>query len=339
VRQQLAVLLAKGGYEVVYWQPSPFFSRWNKRKRVSFRGVEVDVISYPFIFRFNSLGLVYFLNVFLFWLANRLSSFSFHGTSILFVPHVISVFRKNSYLAFINDDFSLMAHPVFRASIRARYLRLASQAKLCFFSSRRLLNKYDSEGKVFYPWSWSEEICSDEVVLNSIPNRNRIVYWGTVGRHVNFTELEMLAETITELGLDLRVELYGAVEPTCSNVVADLEYRYSCFSYEGMCDFSEIKPETILVGLELLRKDFDFVEKIEFPNKAPRFLSRGIPVFYSGCNLVERGGFRAFGCSYDFIEKIQNKEDYSKLSLMAVKMARDESERQRMECLVEVFGS
>lgn len=295
IRQQLADLLAED-YDVVYCQPNNLPAK--PASNISYR-------KFDFICRFSSLPFVNFVN------AYRLKMFIRDNVEkedviINFLPDIGLInLAEYKVISFLNDDFASMAPSLTKRWLEYLTQRMIDQSRHALFSSKRLLEKYarTTPSDVFYPWA---TVVPDETKLGV--KRNRIVFWGYIGQHLDFDKVKELLAYITNHDLDYSVEFFGPVEPSVDHLLNSLKSRYSKFEFYPPCGFEELKPESIAFALELIKPGKKFGSFVEVPNKAPNFIVHGIPLIYSGLDLPKESYF----IYIDFLQSLLNCNESDK---------------------------
>lgn len=295
IRQQLADLLAED-YDVVYCQPNILPAKYSPN---------ISYMKFDFINRFSSIPFVNVVNAF------RLRKFIRENVTaddiiINFMPELGLInLKQHKLISFLNDDFASMAPSLTKGWLEYLTQRMIDQSRHALFSSKRLLEKYakTTPADVFYPWA---TVVPDETKLDV--KRNRIVFWGYIGQHLDFDKVEELLAYITKHDLDYSIEFFGPVEPSVNDVLNSLQSRYSKFEFYPPCGFEELKPESIAFALELIKPGKKFGSFIEVPNKAPNFIVHGIPLVYSGIDLPKESYFICL----DFLQSLLNSSESDK---------------------------
>jgi hypothetical protein len=293
IRQQLADLLAED-YDIIYCQPNNFPVK--PATNISYR-------KFYFINRFSSIPFVNVLNAYILRSFIR-KNVKIEDIIINFMPELGLInLAKYKVISFLNDDFASMAPSLTQKWLEYLTYRMINQSRHALFSSKRLLEKYAKTipSDVFYPWA---TVVPDETKL--AVKRNRIVFWGYIGQHLDFEKVEELLVYIRKHDLDYFIEFFGPVEPKVSKLLSNLHFRYSKFKFYPPCSFEELKPESIAFALVLIKPGKKFASFGEVPNKTPNFIVHGIPLAYSGINPKSEIFFFEFQLNkklFEFSEK------------------------------------
>ena len=204
-----------------------------------------------------------------------------------------------------------------------QYQRLVNQADGTFFSSHRIAKNYGKEATVIYPWTYKNNIKDVDEVKQTIKRRNRILFWGPVGRHVDLDKSEAICMENERLKCGYKIEICGPIGRGMKKHILHLEKNYSCFAYATSKTFPALEPSSVAAALQVINPlNSEFANMIEVPNKIPNFLAYGIPVFYSGCNLISlEGGVIQLRSPYEFLIDISNEAVYLRYCIDALKSA------------------
>lgn len=277
LRQQIAMLVA-AKHSVIYHEP--IRSNSNTREKIP----NISFKSFFFIEKFASLPPIWAINSLLlyFYFKNSLSK---NDVLINFLPEAAIIPKQLNIniISVINDDFALMAPKITARWVVFLLKKMASTSTATLYVSKKLKEKYPSKnGHIFYPWSDKIEGINEY----SSSKRNIILYWGFISSHLNFLEIEDMCRQITNSNSNLEIHLIG---PTCiksEKIIGNLTSKYNCIKYYSPRNLESINTESVLFGIELLSSNFKNSNVVEMPNKAPRLISYGIPLVYSGCNLL-----------------------------------------------------
>jgi hypothetical protein len=283
IRQQIAQLLGTC-YAVQYHSPAR-----REAMEASWQPAEIALKAFPFFEKFASLPVVSIFNSILLFLYLKrkikpndvLINFL---PELLFVPHR----RTVNLISVVNDDFSLMAPRVFAWWIERLMKMMTESSDASLYTSSRLAAKYPGRRSlIFHPWADASLIKRKKI------KRKKILHWGYMSKALDFSKIECMAMQIQELSMDMEILLVGPVEKHAKRAIEKLA-SYGCVTYQPPTGLQFLKVEEILFGIELISPDFLNSTMLEMPNKGPRLLACGIPVVYSGCELVDEPFFIRF---------------------------------------------
>ncbi|WP_157698691.1 hypothetical protein [Geobacter sp. DSM 9736] len=188
-------------------------------------------------------------------------------------------------ISVVNDDFASMAPRVTSLWLKFLLSRMTSSSYAALYVSIGLMKKYPCERQLlFYPWS-------DQKRMEREAHKKTLLYWGYISVAVNLAEFDRIATQIEAKSLGLRILLVGPVDDAVSVLVQDLVAKHECISYHPPAKLEDLDLKDVLFGVELLDPGFKNSQFVEFPNKAPRLLSYGIPLVHSGCRLLDKPFF------------------------------------------------
>lgn len=278
LRQQLTKLLAFK-YDVNYHFPHDSLDGEKSSPQPN-----ISLSRFNFVARYASLPIVSIINaVYLYCYLRRVLR---RGDVIInFLPELMFIPRVPGVkvISVINDDFASMAPRVSAWWIRFLMRRMAANADATLYVSSQLMRLYPGKQPLlFYPWA-DKQLKG----ANRRGKRNVILYWGYLSGHFDFRTLEQMAREISDLSLDLRIRLVGPADEKGKREIEGLVSKYRCIAYEPPTALENLDVDSVLFGVELLSPGFRNASVVEFPNKAPRLLSYGIPLVYSGCELMD----------------------------------------------------
>jgi len=257
---------------------SPIISENGKRNACP---KNVSLKYFHIISKYGSLPFVSMLNAFIlfFYLRKNVRA----GDVVFnFLPELLFFPRRRGvkFISVINDDFASMAPRYSSWWVRFLMKKMAQMSAATLYTSTELMRRYPARKQVlFYPWA-------DKVSVSKEEKRNIILYWGYMSIALDYEKIEEMANQIQNSALDFSILLVGPVASNVENRVRRLVADYECINIMPATDLSNIETQRVLFGIELISPTFDNAKQLEFPNKGPRLLSYGIPLVYSGCDLL-----------------------------------------------------
>lgn len=294
LRQQLAQLLA-GRYLIDY-----HVARLNDTASDACDNSNINCDSFRLIERFSSVPLVTFLNslIIYFFLRGRVKN---GDVLVNFMPELIFYPAGVKVVGVINDDLSSMIKPIFRPWFSFLLRLMAKRSLKTFFVSQRLAQKYPSKNSfLLYPWSDRKyaPVVQEE--------RNIFLYWGYISEILDFDAIRRLAEDLNDNMEDGVIYLVGPVVPGVQNRLDQLLIEYPCIKYLSPRSLEVLPLNNVIFGIEFIDSSHPNAAFVEVPNKAPRLLSYGIPLLYSGVDLLDLPFF--FRYEYSIL-KVREKLD------------------------------
>ena len=276
IRQQLAKLIAEK-YQIIYATPRADLGPGAQQRNITFK-------NFPFIEKYSSVPLVSIVNAFFIWIY---LNFQKDGVVVInFLPELVWVPKKiKRVISVINDDFSSMAPKITRWWMRFIIERMAKNSYATLYVSKALIKKYPSKHSIlFHPWADKISFFKKEP--------NIILYWGYISTATDIGLIAKIADQIEKKSLNLKLLLIGPLASKKDKQLSELiDSHPRILEYRTPRGLSEIEMESVLCGLEPLSQGFENANFVEMPNKAPRLLSYGVPIVYSGCVLENASYF------------------------------------------------
>lgn len=289
LRQQLSLLLSMG-YDVFYHEP---FLPGNRGKKPVPKGIELH--TFPFLRRFGSVPLVSVVNAFLIYIYLR-KILRRGDVLVNFLPELLYVPKRDliKVVSVINDDFAAMSKRYLSWWVRYLLIRFARTANATLYVSSKLMKNYPSKrGVLFYPWADKDFIqfpLGDDA-KDRKSSKNIILYWGYLTIALDYDKFEEMAAEIDSASLGYKIQLVGPVASNVEHRLQKLLREYKCVEVRAETDLANLDLSRVLFGVEFLAADFENGKIVEFPNKGPRLLAKGIPLVYSGCDLISEPYF------------------------------------------------
>ncbi|QPN33193.1 hypothetical protein [Diaphorobacter sp. JS3051] len=178
---------------------------------------------------------------------------------------------------------------------------MGKNSKASLYVSNKLMKKYPCDiSELLYPWC-------DQVHPRQESKKNIILYWGYLGAAVDFERIEELAADVKSNSLEIEIWLVGPVASEAKEPLDCILKNNPEIKLFSPRSLEDIPTGRVLCGIEFISKHFKNSQVLEFPNKAPRLLAYGIPLVYSGCQLLDRPFFLRYdGRINDVINNINS---------------------------------
>lgn len=241
-------------------------------------------------------------------------------------------FPGNIIITFLNDDSWSSPLRFLEKSYRNVLQKTAKNSSAIFSVSNSILKKINCKKRKipFLPWA------DQQYRKPKKTTRNTILYFGFLNRRLDLFILKNLAKEIYQQKRKNKILLVGPLEQNIKEILLLKKFR-SILIKKSAKKPSEINWDKVLCGLIPYRPGIPENDAIELPNKAMKFLVRGIPLLISGMPNFLRKPFiyrirsKSKGISLNILDQI--KKEFMRNQPLIQRFVKENSQAQRLKTL------